>query len=188
VEVFMSVQATLQALGRQMELFDRAAALPGRPRERLIALSEAEELFFRLHPHHYRALQLVRIASQIGTASRKNRDLMRPCESKLLSHLMGIIREAVDDEELSLPDLWQPGELAFTLWALAFGTRALMNTAVAVNQLGIVNGFKTSRQTMDLMLDALDWRPLSWEWDYEQTRQRSITFLLAREPRPQSGR
>jgi hypothetical protein len=176
----MSIEATLEALSRQLDLFNQAAALPGRPRERIIALSEAEELFFRLHPHHYRALQMIRVASQISQPVRGRRDMISTCESRLLSHLMNVIGDATAMNDLSLPKEWEPGELAFTVWALAFGTRALMNTSVAVRQLGIHNGFKTSRQTLDLLLDALEWQPLSCAWDYEQTRKRAVSLLLGK--------
>jgi hypothetical protein len=174
----MYAEATLQALRKQTELFERAAALPGRPRERIVAMGEAEELFFRLHPYHYRALQLIRVSSQLGHTGVQRRDLLHPCESRLLSLLMSIIREAIVADDLVLAGSPRSEELAFTLWALAFGTRALMETRVAVRQLGITDGLRTSRQAAHLMMDALGWRPLSHEWDYEQTRERAITAIL----------
>ena len=183
----MSLNTTLSALNQQMDLFDRAATFPGRPRERIIAMGEAEHLFFRLHPYHYRALQLVRVGSQLTHAGRKQTSPLQPCENRLITHLMGIMREAGAMGDLDLHEGWRPEELAFSLWSLAFGTRALMETSVAVRQLGIRNGFDASRQTISLLLDALEWRPFSWEIDYEHTRNRVVSFLLSGEAKTRTG-
>ena len=65
----MLAEVTLKSLCKQIELFERAAAYDDRPRIRLVALGEAEELYYRLYPHHYRALQTIRIASQLARPS-----------------------------------------------------------------------------------------------------------------------
>jgi len=177
----MWAKDTLQALGRQTELFDRAASFLGRPRERIVALSEAEEVFFRLHPYHYRALQLIRVASQVAKTAARQRDVLRKCESRLISLLMRVIHDAVQVGDLELAGPRRPDELAFTLWALAFGTRALMDTAVATVQLGVKDGFEVSRRATSVLLDAMGWQPLSTEYDYEKTRERIRLELFGEE-------
>ncbi len=155
----------------QIEFFERAAGIQGCPRERLVALGEAEELYFQLFPHHYRALQTIRVASQLGKAVGDQQDPALRCESRLLAIVMSIMKDAMQKGDLHLREGQGPGELAFTLWALSFGTRALMDTRVATRQLGVRDAFLNSRQTTDLLLDALGWRPLNSEWDYASTRR-----------------
>ena len=167
----MLVHTTLRALSVLTELFERAASFEGRPRERLLALAEAEELFFRLHPYHYRALQLIRIAAQVAQPPVR-RDSLARCESRRIALLTDVIRDAVRANDLVFGTDRRPEDLAFTLWSLAFGTRALMNTQVAISQLGICNGFETARGFADDLMDALGWRPLACHWDYERTRAR----------------
>jgi hypothetical protein len=168
----MLAHATIQVLREQSALFDRAVTFRGRPRERLVALSEAEELFFRLHRFHYRALQVVRTAAQLTRAGAEGHGVLRRCETHLAGLLTRVILDAVGEGDLTLSSPRRAEEVAFTLWALAFGTRALMDTMVATSLLGIADGFRTARDAADLLLDALGWRPLTSEWDYEQTRQR----------------
>ncbi len=177
----MLTEGTLNSLCKQIELFERAAKYEGRSREKVVALGEAEELFFRLSPHHYRALQTIRIASQLGRAVRPKDDPIHQCESRLISLLMRIILEGLESGDLSLRKLQRPSELAFTIWSLAFGARALMDTGVATRQLGIRDGFRVARDATTVLLDALGWNPLSSEWDYSQTRQRIQTTLFAPE-------
>ncbi len=178
----MLVHKTLRALTVLTDLFERAASFDGRPRERLVALIEAEEMFFRLHPYHYRALQLIRIASQFAHRTGR-RDSLARCESRRITLLTTIIGDAVRVGDLTLELERRPEDLAFILWSLAFGTRALMNTQVAVAQLGIRDGFETARGFADDLMDALGWRPLACEWDYESTRARVRRELFPEQAR-----
>ncbi len=176
----MLVDTTLRALNMLTDLFERAATYQGRPRERLAALIEAEELFFRRHPYHYRALQLIRIASQFGRPPGR-RDGLARCESRRIALLTGIIGDAVREGDLAFAGERRPEDLAFILWSLAFGTRALMNTLVATSQLGIRDHLETTLGFVDDFLDALGWQPLAGEWDYEDTRQRIRRELFPEE-------
>lgn len=168
----MLANATIRSLDRHSELYERAARFQGRPRERMIALSEADELFFRLNTQHYRGLQLVRVASQLTQCTRPREDLRRTCESNVVRLLSELVHEAVRVGDLCLPASRRPDELAFTIWALAFGVRALMDSAVAMSQLRIERGGDVLHRSADLLFDSVVWHPLSTEWDYEQTRQR----------------
>ncbi len=177
----MLSENTLKSLCKQAELFERAAQYEGRPREKATALGEAEELYFRLYPHHYRALQTVRIASQFGRMAASAEDPLYRCESRLISLLMNIILEAIEAGDLKLRERQRPSELAFTLWSLAFGTRALMDSGVASRQLGIADGFRVARDATDLLLDALQWAPTSHEHDYAAARARIRESLFEAE-------
>jgi hypothetical protein len=170
-----------KSLCRQIELFEHAVQYDGRPRERVVALGEAEEVYFRLYPHYYRALQTLRVASQLGRLTRTRRDPVHECENRLISLLMGVILDGLRCGDLRLRDRQRPTELAFTLWSLAFGTRALMDTGVATRQLGIDDGFRVSREATDLLLDALGWVPLTSSWDYSKTRERIRDGLFAKD-------
>jgi len=174
-------EPTLRSLHKQTELFERAARYEGRSREKVIALGEAEEVYFRLYPHYYHALQTIRIASQLGRVAARAEDPLYRCESRLISLLMNIILEALHSGDLQLRDHQGPSELAFTLWSLAFGVRALMDTGVATRQLGIRDGFRVARESSDLLLDALHWLPMSCAWDYAAVRKRIRQSLFAEE-------
>ncbi len=165
------LQKTLRTLNELTELFERAASFDGRPRERLLAAFEAEEVFFRLHPDHYRALQLIRVASQLARAPSR-RDTLARCESRRIALLMDIIRDGISSGDLALGAERRPEDLAFIIWSLAFGTRALMNTLAATSQLRIGDGFETLRRYADDLMDALGWQPLSPAWNYARTRAR----------------
>src|SRR5262245_30500265 len=99
----MLANATIRSLERHSELYERAAGFKGSPRERMVALSEADELFFRLNTQHYRGLQLVRVASQLTQSLRPREDLRRNCESNVVRLISDIVHEAVTVGDLCLP-------------------------------------------------------------------------------------
>lgn len=168
----MLAESTIRSLNKHAEFCQRAVTLRGRPRELMVALGEADELFFRLYPHHYRALQLVRVASQFSSEVQNRRDPMRRCESRVMNMVTDVIHSAITMGDLDLGQDRRPETVAFSIWALTFGTRALMNTAVATMQLGITDGFEMVRDVSNLMFDSIQWRPLSTDWNYDETRQR----------------
>ncbi len=58
-----------QSIERRSILFERATRLTGRPRERLIAIQVADELFARLHAHYFRSELVVKMADLGNRAS-----------------------------------------------------------------------------------------------------------------------
>lgn len=177
----MLINEVLRMLSKQMELFDRAVSFSGRPRERIVALGEAEEIYFRLYPNHYRAMQIIRIASQLARGTGLRDEAACRCENHLHLLLMRVIRDAEETGDLQLIRPDRPEELAFTFWALAFGTRALMRTGVATRNLGANGGFQVAHDVVDMFMDSLGWRPLTTEWDYPATRKRIHDELFAPE-------
>lgn len=176
----MLVQGTIQALGKHEEFFERAAAFPGRARERILALAEADELYFRLYPYYYRALQVVRVATQLHAPFRRRREVLQKCENHAIELMTRIVRDGVRAGDLALSGD-EPARLAFSMWAFVFGTRALMNTALATRRLGITDGYAVARETAGLLFDGIGWRPFSTEWDYEATRRRIRQEVFATE-------
>jgi hypothetical protein len=173
----------------QSTFFDRAVTFIGRPRERLVALMEAERICVLLYPYHYRSLQLIRIATDPSLAGERYRKTLENCESNLLFQLRGIIRDAMMLGDLDSHEIPAPGELSEALWACAFRTHTLMNLAIPTPQTG-ASGFLNHFGTATTLLDGIGWSPLSREWDYEATRDRVRREVfaeeLARLPRSQA--
>jgi hypothetical protein len=177
----MWAESTLKSLRRRIEMIERASAFRGRPRERMLAMGEADELYFRLYPHHYRAMQTVRIASQLGRSVPGREDAIEQCEKRLIALLSDVIGDGLRDGDLWLGTTRSAGELAFTIWAMAVGTRSLMDSKVVMWRLGVEDSLRLARETTDILLDAIGWRPLSDEWDYVATRERIARELFAAE-------
>ncbi len=177
----MAENETLEVLARQIALFERAAAYPGHAREKIVALGEAEEVYFRLHPRHYMTQQTIRMASQIGQLVRTGEDPLGLFDRRLIALLMQITLAAMRQGGPQFKSHRRPTELVFTLWSLASGTRALMGTGVMNRQFGVESAFSVARDAREMLLDALGWAPLSHEWNYNETRERIRRELFEKE-------
>jgi hypothetical protein len=115
----------------------------------------------------------------MSRAAYRRDDTLRRCESRTISILMKVIKDATEAGDLHVGSPRRTEELAFVIWSLAFGTRALMDTTVAVQQLGVTNGSQVAREFTQALLDGLGWQPLSSEWDYAHTCRRIREELFA---------
>lgn len=173
----------LQTIGKRAELFNRAATFQGNPRERLLAISVAEDIFFDLYPDHIRALQIVRVSSILKKASVERQLALRSVETRNLDLVTGMIRDAISRGDLAVSDGAHPVELAFGLWGMIFGSRAIMTSDIDLDEIGIPDPSGSLRRNLNAMLDGFGWKPLSTEFDYGPVRERVRTELFARELR-----
>jgi hypothetical protein len=121
----MLADSTLQILNQYAHFCERAICFEGRPRERMVALGEADELYFRLYPHHYRALQIVRVAAQLGREVNTRREFLQRCESRTVRMITLVVHDAIVCGDLSLLTPQRPEELAFSVWAMVFWCASL---------------------------------------------------------------
>jgi AcrR family transcriptional regulator len=163
---------TIQTFETRIYLIERAATFSGRPRERMVALGEADELFFRLYPDYLRAQQIIRIGSLLAKTSDERLATIQAQRSRMLGIATGVIRDGVAQGDLNLPPGMTAEEMAFGLFSLVLGGRTLTGSRSELSVLGMVDPFRTIRQTTFLLLDGFGWRPLTTEWDYERTLRR----------------
>jgi hypothetical protein len=163
--------------------FERAVSFSGRPRERLVALTEAERLCIRLFPFHHRSLPVIRLASQPGRAGEDYRNALRRCEQRLLLLIERLVGDAIILGDLTRRGMPDPEGLARSIWAVAFRARTLVNLAIPEPGGDGEQELRLSTDAADVLLDALGWRPLSSEWDYRATRRRIREVLFAHEYR-----
>src|SRR5271157_1347728 len=154
---------------QRLALMAKARTFRGRPRERVLALGLADELFVRLHPHYFGSELIIHMA-----------DL----ESRASSGLREIVQEAVEVGDLPGASISTAGDVAFSLFSMAVGTHlCVVNFPHVVEQLGVVSPPSTMIDNAQALLDGLGWRPLRSEWDYALTHERIIREVFADECR-----
>lgn len=177
----MLLNQTLETIQKRVDLLQKAAVWPGSPRQRLTAVFEAEETFCRIYPQHDKILQAIQVSSQLGRPPSNRNDPIHQADTCVLGLVLGVIRDGVASGDLQLPQSLQPEALAFTIWALGFGARALTHTKAAMRQLNMTDGLAAVHEVLDRLMDLLQWQPLSSEWDYSTTRARVREVLFAGE-------
>lgn len=158
----------IQTLEKRTEMFQRAAAYPGMPRERMAAIGVAAELFVRLYPNHFHVEQLIRSYSIWEKTSEQRRQLMLSCETRCMELVSSVVRDAIAAGHLQLPDSTTPEDLVFGLWSQTFGAYSIIATSESLTQLGISDPFVAARQAIKMALDGYGWYPLSSDYDYQR--------------------
>ena len=154
-----------ETMERRLDLFQRAAAFPGRSRERMSALGAATEVFFELNPDHIHTEHTIRINSIWEKTSEKRRLRLETCEARCSEVVRGVIRDAVAAGDLQVSDEYGVDQLAFGLWAITFGGYSIAITSPSLANLGIHDPLLAIRGNCIRLLDGAGWKPLSSEED-----------------------
>jgi AcrR family transcriptional regulator len=166
------IALAIQTMEKRTEMFQRGAAFRGGSRERLLAIGTAAELFVRIFPDHFKLEHLIRSASIWEKTTEKRRDVMRAWETRCISIVGGVVRDAIAQGDLELPPSVSPEDVVFGMWSLSYGAFSIIATSDQLVQLGISDPYVAYRMNITRMTDGYGWRPLSTEYDYDQTRER----------------
>lgn len=160
----------VETLEQRSDLFQRAAASPGRPRERLLAITIAAELFARLFPDHIKVETILRSESIWSKTSADRRLTMRCGEQRCMGIVAGVVRDGVAHGDLQLPAKVTAEDLVFGLWSMNYGAQAIIASCESLAELGVNDPFVAIRDNVARILDGYGFRPLSSEQDYDQLR------------------
>ena len=169
-ELVVALGARLR--GERLALMERAIAVPGRPRERMVAIGESAEYFARTNPAGVRVLNLILAEAILEKVSDEQREALLDFDARGLRYMVGIVDEAITAGDLTLPARTTPQELSFALWALVDGGQAAAVSGVPLEKVGIPDAYGAIGRGGHLLMDGAGWRPLSTEWDYSATSKR----------------
>jgi len=162
---------TLESAAVRQRMFDRAAAFPGRPRERIMAVGVADQLFVSLHPDHYATESLVSIDAILDKASPARREQLELLRKREMNALTAVARQAVAIGDL---DADEPtvSSIAYGLWAMSRGHHGHRHCIVEHDDMRCLDLVAALWRNYQALLDGYGWRPLSHEHDYRATGRR----------------
>ncbi len=152
-------------------LFQRAARVEGSGREQVYALAYAYLLYSLLYSEQF----FLHVQSKTPLLYEKSsQERIRhnvALEEQLVGHVLQAVEAARAAGELQLPAGWSPLQVAFHLWAAAFGATVL--AAVKEQGPGPLQTDRTSGlfHQISLVMDGLGWQPLSTAWDPTRLQQ-----------------
>jgi AcrR family transcriptional regulator len=162
----------VQTIRARVDRFQRAAAFEGRPREKMLAIGVAEELFVRVHPYHFHSEQIIKLASLHERASAERLAELRQEEAGCFSVVGSVIQMAVACGDLAFTPPYQLSDLVYALWGLHFGCFTIQQIEQDfLAGFGIAHPYEAVRRNCHLLLDGYGWQPLSTQWDFEQSKR-----------------
>jgi len=163
--------------------FERAATFKGSPRERMTAVGVSLELFARLYPEHFTVEQIVTADSIREKIAPEGQDRLEACEQGCMNAVIGIVRDALANGDLELPEGTTPASLCFGLWTSSYGGLSLLKGKPALENLGITDPLAALRRNQQALMDGHGWKPLTHEWDYAATGERALNEVFPDEAR-----
>jgi AcrR family transcriptional regulator len=162
----------VQSIELRLELFGRARRFVGRPREQLVALGVADQLFARLRPQYFRSELIVRTANLQDRALPERGEALLAYEKRIAEWLLEIVQRGVAEGDLVLVPPSSAASVAFAIFSMVIGAHTAVLNPELLRHLEMDPSLVVVQQNMDFLLDGLGWTPLSSEWDYQATVRR----------------
>ncbi|MCC6694328.1 MAG: TetR/AcrR family transcriptional regulator [Candidatus Hydrogenedentes bacterium] len=182
------IALTVRSVDSQHALIERAATFRGCPRERMLAVGIATLVFSRLNPDDARFFQIVGGEAITQKVSEVSIWQLRTAGLRTVNVMLGILRDAVAQGDLTLTPGHRPEDLIYNFWVLGEGGKGAQSSWLSPADWGISDPFGTILRTSHILADGYGWRPLSTEWDYEEAARRIWREVLPNEHRAVFGR
>ena len=162
------IALTTDCSERRMDMMRRAAAYPGRTRERMLALGEAVSLYTRLYPDDSRILHSANGPVREKASPQRLMALL-DVEREATQISFDILQAAVEEGDIVPEYDDQIAEIALGTWGLVEGAFTLIESGNAKSILNVDDPFHKVWRYFNRVADSYGWRPLFDEWDYEES-------------------
>jgi len=156
-EIVLALAAESMELRRK--LFERAVRNGGEARTRMMGLGAACEFFTQHCTDDFALEQWVRNQGIWDKSTEQRQNLIRQCEGRCMELVSSIVRDALVENTLQLPDTLTAEELVFGFWAINYGSQILTHTSPSLPALGINNPANAIRIHCCTLLNGFNWRP-----------------------------
>ena len=170
----------IESMERRVELFLRAEQFVGRPRERMLAIGVADEIFGRSETYHYRSEFIIKLANLQSRASTERREALERLEAACFGCVVRIVQSGIDSGDL--PSKIDPRELVYSVFTMALGTHmTALNYCSMLSEFEIHDPIKLLLENINILLDGFGWLPLREQWDYGNSYERISTEIFSQE-------
>ncbi|HUW62798.1 MAG TPA: TetR/AcrR family transcriptional regulator [Candidatus Bathyarchaeia archaeon] len=185
-QFFGSKEELITALGiecrvRLLETVQKAARLPGRPRERMVAMGEMMAYYAKHDANDHRILKMIDSEAILDKVPESQQEQMKQHDTQIFNTLLGIVKDAIAVGDLVLQGGSTPQSLTFAFWAMVDGCLVAIMGSAPLKEAKIHDPMGEIVRNGHYLMDGYGWRPLSTECDYVKTARR-VRALLAGEP------
>lgn len=149
----------VESMELRRRLFEQSASVSGTSRMRMMALGAACEFFTQHCTDDFLVEQCIRNQSIWDKSSEQRQILIRQCEGQCMGIVAGIVRDAVNWNELTIPESLTPEEFVFGFWAINYGSQILTYSSPSLSAIGINDPFNAIRVHCCTLLNGFNWQP-----------------------------
>ncbi len=183
-QMFANKEEIIMALAimhgqRCYQLFERAAEYDGNSREKITAISLAQQLATLMHPKDFSLMLLIKNDSIKDKVKESMQQDMFNMESKIITLISGIVQAAIDAGDITV-DI-SAENLVFCLWSMCFGGSALICSDIELDKHGISKSYMLISEGNNRLLDGFGWKPLHTTENYQVTMTKLATNIFPAE-------
>ncbi|MGB0204670.1 MAG: TetR/AcrR family transcriptional regulator [Neptuniibacter sp.] len=159
--------------GTLTKMFQRAAEFEGSSREKMFAIGIAYKLHSLLYPTEFMLVISAKTPSVREKSTAKRQEEHLALEQAILGVMLKIISDGLSSGDLALQPHLSPAQVAFSLWAMSFGTIALLHESL--DRCSVRSEMELERELINhcnLLLDGLQWKPFTTDHDWLETLKR----------------
>ncbi|MCG7495365.1 TetR/AcrR family transcriptional regulator [Vibrio sp. Of7-15] len=162
----------IMALKQQNSMFQTALTFEGNSREKALAFHVAYRTFSRLEPILFMCVLTAKTPWIVEKTSTARNEQLNKLEEDVIAMADGIFLKGIEHGDLKLSPALSTDTIVFANWAVAFGSNSLINNATNSRCISRIQDPYSLLHNINLVLDGLNWAPLSSDWDYKRTWNR----------------
>ncbi|AWB66541.1 TetR/AcrR family transcriptional regulator [Saccharobesus litoralis] len=163
---------SLRSLNLVIDMFNKASKFEGNSREKALARGFAYFLYSQLEPTLFMCVLTAKTPAVMEKSSPERLASMIEKEAQCTAMCDQMFEDGLADGSLKLSSTTGVADLTFAMWAMTFGTNALIVNARAAKGIDRLEIKTVLLRNMNIMCDGMNWLPLSSEFDYTRTWQR----------------
>lgn len=173
----LMMELAIRACEDMIALMQQVAGIRGRPRERIVAIGRAIELYAGRYFESLTIMAVIQEETIMDRVPAAQRQRKTDLELRFFDILIGIVRDAVDAGDLKMPTRCTAQSIALSLWALIDGWGHAVRGAVPLKHLGLGDAVVDVLRSAQFLMDGYGWRPLYRDWDYHRVEAEVDTLL-----------
>ncbi|MBW3694871.1 TetR/AcrR family transcriptional regulator [Vibrio sp. T187] len=171
----------IHSLKTEAVLFARSGEFEGNSREKIVALHVAYRIYARMEPVLSTCAIMAKSPWVLEKASNARVAEMNQLEELVIEQADSLVNKAVEIGDLKFSSGVGADAIVFANWSIAFGSNALSQNASNSHCIKRLQDPYTVLHNANMILDGLNWQPLSTEWDYRKTWRRVEQELFSEE-------
>ncbi|MFM2577994.1 TetR/AcrR family transcriptional regulator [Vibrio fortis] len=171
----------IHSLKTEAMLFARSGEFEGTSREKVMALHVAYRIYARMEPVLSTCAIMAKSPWILEKASPTRVQELNQLEEMVIQHADELVNRAVEAGDLKFSSGIGSDAIVFANWSIAFGSNALNQNASNSHCIQRIQDPYSVLHNANMLLDGLNWQPLSSEWDYKKTWRRVEQELFSEE-------
>jgi AcrR family transcriptional regulator len=167
----IALAVVTRALKERADFFERALQFHGRSRERVRGIGFACCQFAKAYPDYYNVEMMLKSQSFWEKADEVRQHQYAMEGGRCFRAMHRIVTEGLQSGDLP-PGKLSSEQVVFSIASLAIGSHIMGRNTHLAMMAGIDDPLKALCTNVDVLLDGLDWKPLSREWDYDAVDRR----------------